>query len=425
MHEARCLLSLYAKTIEPFGFGLPDFPASAELTPVILSAIACVASLHSPSSDLRARQLQLRADILDRTLPYAPTTAEDDFNPESGIGTEEVVGACIWSAYDGSEDAWKVARAARWWSEKYSYETGPHAGLTVGEMVAILPPVRHVSIHDRVRVWLTAFLAELHQCEIHDKVPIMQVVDPAQYSQALMAESSSGSMTKQDAVLVFYARVAFLIARARLECRNPEELVQMTRDLTASWCTTRALLATNPDRRDTYDHTLDLHYTLAKAHVLSRACRIYEERSAAMTAQDDVGMTTAAYVSRSQACQTACLDSLQLLLNPNAGFVGSLAALPSIYLFWIARCAVFLLELCRIDSLHHRLGLLVQGQSDDIVHTVGRFMQQYLTDLAACDTQITLPGQGDSEPVCEVMRHPAMEAALAVTDLLASVQATV
>uniref|UniRef100_V5EBB1 Uncharacterized protein n=1 Tax=Kalmanozyma brasiliensis (strain GHG001) TaxID=1365824 RepID=V5EBB1_KALBG len=150
MHEARCLLSLYAKTIEPFGFGLPDFPASAELTPVILSAIACVASLHSPSSDLRARQLQLRADILDRTLPYAPTTAEDDFNPESGIGTEEVVGACIWSAYDGSEDAWKVARAARWWSEKYSYETGPHAGLTVGEMVAILPPVRHVSIHDRI-----------------------------------------------------------------------------------------------------------------------------------------------------------------------------------------------------------------------------------------------------------------------------------
>ncbi len=56
-------------------------------------------------------------------------------------------------------------------------------------------------MQDRVRVWLSAFVAELHQCEIHDKEHgIMELIDPSQYSQALVAEGGQGQrLTKQDA----------------------------------------------------------------------------------------------------------------------------------------------------------------------------------------------------------------------------------
>lgn len=423
-NEARSLFTHYAKAIEPLGLGFPEFPASSELTPVLLSAITAVTSLLSPSPELRSRQPRLQNDILDRTLPYAPTTAEDEFNPESGIGTEEVVGACIWSTYQGSMEAWKVARAARWWSEKYSYETGPHAGLTVGEMVAILPPVRHVSMQDRVRVWLTAFTTELHQCEIHGKESIMQLVDPAQYGQALMADISETSMTKQDAALVFFSRVAYLVARSR-ESGDAETLLEVTRKITLSWCTTRALLATDPDKRDAYDHTIDLHYLLAKTSVLVRACRAREERLDANATSEDITLTTAAFVSTSQTCQNAAMDSIKLLLSPNARFVGSLAALPSIYHFWIAQSAVFLLELCMIDGMHYRLGMLVAGQMDEILATVRELLRQYLAELSACSTKIEVTeASDDGEVRHETIKHPALDAALAVAEVLAGVQAT-
>ncbi|SPO21915.1 uncharacterized protein UTRI_01902_B [Ustilago trichophora] len=436
-HEARSLFSLYAKAIEPFGFGFPDFPASADLTPVLLSAITSVSSLHTPSLDLRARQLRLRTDVLDRTLPYAPSTAGDEFNPESGIGTEEVVGACIWSSHEGSSDAWNVARAARWWSEKYSYETGPHAGLTVGEMVAILPPVRHVNLQDRVRVWLTAFIAELHQCEIHSKEPIMELIDPTQYGQALIQEQNpsctpestgKAGTTKQDAGLVFFSRVAYLVSRAKTTKVSPEELLAVAEEITASWCATRALLSTEPEKKDTYDHMIDLHHSLARASLLIRACSLHEERCSAEGAtHKDVGMATAALVSCSRICQSVCLDSIRLLLSPGAALVGNLAALPSIYHFWIGGCLMFLLELCSPDRLHYRLGLLAGGQLDEILRTVEAFMGHYLEELSACSTPILVEelqqGEGE-EGSFEVVKHPATEAALVVADLLACVRAT-
>ena len=423
-HEARSLFSLYAKTVEPFGLGFPDFPASSDLTPVLLSAITCVAALHSPSTDLRVRHLRLRTDVLDRTISFAPLSAEDEFNPESGIGTEEVVGACVWSSYEGSDEGWKVARAARWWSEKYSYESGPHAGLTVGEMVAILPPVRHVNMQDRVRVWLTAFMTELHQCEIHDKEPIMELVDPTQYGQALGEGSNSRQMTKQDTGLVLFSRIAFLLTHARLYVRKPEELVKLTREVTASWCAARALLATERDQKDVYDHTIDLHHALAKASILIRACRTYEDYCAKAKAHDDVDSATGALVHCANICQSACMDSIRLLLTPRAGFMGNLAALPSIYHYWIDGCLVFLLRLCMPDNLHCQLGLLVEGQLDDILRTVGTFTQQYTAELSACSASIVVEEQQESEPRYETIKHPATDAALAIVDMLASVQAT-
>lgn len=430
-HEARSLFSLYAKRIEPFAFGFPDFPASSELTPVLLSAIATVASRHS-HADLRERQLRLRADVLDRTLPYAPTTAEDEFNPESGIGTEEVVGACIWSAYDASPDAWRVARAARWWSEKYSYESGPHAGLTVGEMVAILPPVRPVNMQDRVRVWLAAFLAELHQCEIHDRQPIMQLVDPSQYGQALTSDLHASStrstspgglgMTKQDAALVFYCRVAFLITKSR-GVGDAEELLKLSREITGCWYEARAKLATDPDRKDECDHTIDLHHALAKARTLVMACRAYETRCTGAATPEQASAATASPISCAQQCQSACMDVLRLLVAPRAGLVGSLAVLPLIYHHWITGCLVFLLQLCEPDGQFYRLGLLAAGQLEDVLRTVDGFVQQYVGELAQCTSSVPIEGQ-DEQHAHESVHHPALEPALAIAELLAGVRAT-
>ena len=159
VNEARSLFVSYAKDVQPLGFGFPDFPASTEITPVLSSAILAVASLHSSSTESRQKHVALRHDIICRTAAYFPADYDDTFNPETGIGIEEVTGAAIFTSYDVSEEARMLARAARWWSEKLSYERDPGGGLTVGEMVAILPPLRHVAFRDRARIWLSAFVS--------------------------------------------------------------------------------------------------------------------------------------------------------------------------------------------------------------------------------------------------------------------------
>ncbi|SPC66988.1 uncharacterized protein UHOD_02562 [Ustilago sp. UG-2017b] len=414
-HTARSLFSSYAKHIEPFSFCFPDFPSTSNLTPVLLSSIITVSSLLSTSHQLRSLHLRLRTDFLDRTQPYAPLSPSDEFNPESGIGTEEVIGACIFSTYYPSPHGRQTARAARWWSEKYSYESGPHAGLTVGEMVAILPPVRNVNTQDRVRVWLSAFIAELHQCEIHGREAIMEAVSPCSYAQSLQLDANGVAGTKQDACLVFYARIAYLVAKAReTSGGGAEGLLELTRQVTKSWCETRALLGTEVERgRDTYDNTLDLHYTLAKASIYIRAHNALSSEGA--------GEAAAEVVTCSQACKSACLDSIGLLMREKAGFLGNLAALPAIYHYWIVGCVIFLLQLCSPERMFYRLGLVLNGEIDEVLWLVGLFMEQYVSELDGYSTRIVVE-EGEEE---EVMKHPAMEAALAVGEMLASVQATI
>ncbi|PWZ00530.1 hypothetical protein BCV70DRAFT_160571 [Testicularia cyperi] len=412
-NEARSLFALFAKRFEPIGLGFPDFPATADLTHFLLSAIVSTASLHASSHALKSKHLRLRTDFLERTSPYFPSSFEDEFNIESGIGTEEVIGACIWASYEGSDDAWKVARAARWWSEKCSYERGPQAGLTVGEMVAILPPLRHVSMLDRVRIWLSAYLTELHQCVIHDRDPITDLSDPEQYGSILLAEPTRQSkedpgqtglrITKQDVALVFYAKAAHVVMELRGEANRTKQRVLLDR-LAACYFSSKMRIGTSADQSEMVDHTLNLHYQLSRAYML---ITIVTRQQAAMAnrAADDAQAAWCGDVDR---CRTACLDALHQLLGARSGFVGNLATLPSICHFWIAACVSFLLQIC---------------SPAEILQSASAFIGRYTQELIECNTPI-LVDEEDPEGPFETIKHHAFDTAISLSDLLASVEAT-
>ena len=275
-------------------------------------------------------------------------------------------------------------------------------------------------MQDRVRIWLSAFTTELHQCEIHRKDPIMELEDPFPYSQALLMDRNT--MTKQDAGLVFYAQMAYLVAKTRrIDAVN--EHVEVMDEITASWCSTRALCATAPDGKDTYDHTIDLHYMLAKASILIRACQMLGNQEDENAQQLGLGERSTVLVRISQDARNACMDATRLLLAPKAGFSSNMAALPSIYHFWISKCLAFLVQLCRPEGLHYQLGLLAANQMDEILRTVGTLVQDYISRLTACNASIVIEDHGGEGPTYEVIKHPATDAAMAIADMLAGVQA--
>ncbi|PWN50656.1 hypothetical protein IE53DRAFT_83228 [Violaceomyces palustris] len=224
MHQARSLLVTYAREVQPFGFGFPDFPASPNLTPVLLSAITAAACLHS--TPLVHKRRALRNDVLERACVDQVFELQNALDPESGIGVEEVIGAAVMVSYDGGETSWKLSRVARWWSERMPYERVPTSGLTVGEMVAILPPLRQISMLDRVRVWLSAYLVEAHQSLMLDRPTIEPEADPYQCCSLLLKKVKSasypssvstakGEVSHQDLVLCAHAKLACILLHAR------------------------------------------------------------------------------------------------------------------------------------------------------------------------------------------------------------------
>ncbi|KAI3477039.1 hypothetical protein L1887_61336 [Cichorium endivia] len=325
-HEARSHFSLYAKRIEPFAFGFPDFPASSELTPVLLSAIATVASRHS-HADLRERQLRLRADVLDRTLPYAPTTAEDEFNPESGdrygggggcvyLECLRCLARCVEGGESRAGGGAKSTATSQFNSINFAWRLG----------------------YDETRCGTRLLLPR--------RIPHHQVKGCGGCRRAAQAQSRDyGLLSVRD--------------RAALELRRQNRQVR-------------------------------------------QQPRTYRVHSSA---------------------RARAMDVLRLLVTPRAGLVGSLAVLPLIYHHWITGCLVFLLQLCEPDRQFYRLGLLAEGQLEDMLRTVDGFVQQYVGELAQCTSSIPIEVQ-DEQHAHESVHHPALESALAIAELLAGVRAT-
>ncbi len=175
------------------------------------------------------------------------------------------------------------------------------------------------------------------------------------------------------------------------------------------------------EKKESCDQMVDLHYLLAKASVLMRACSALEVAS-----HGEMGAVNTALVTCMQDATSACMDTTRLLMMPQAGILGSFAALPSIYHFWIGGCLVFLLRLCQPDRRLCQIDILVEGQQRDILGAISTFMQHYISDLSTCDTAILVedPPIEIDEPRYETLKHPAMESALAIAEMLASVQAT-
>lgn len=170
--------------MQPHSFGFPTYPAAEQMTPIIISSILMVASLHEPYS--RQYYGTLKNDCLGLIRPDQEVHAELPLDPELGIGVEEITGACIASAWLGGEVGWKMARVSRWWTIGYlKHFELPDRNLTVGECLTILPPFRQIDLVDKLRIFLAAYVAEAQQAFILDRPSLAPNASPLPYVDAL------------------------------------------------------------------------------------------------------------------------------------------------------------------------------------------------------------------------------------------------
>jgi hypothetical protein len=180
MDRARSLFVFFAEKLQPHSFGFPSYPASEQMTPVIISSILMIAALHDPCS--RHHHLALKNDCLASIKPEQDVSATQALDPELGIGVEEITGACIASAWLGGETGWRISRVARWWTIGYlKHFEIPSRNLTLGECLTILPPFRQIDLVDKIRIWLAAYVAEAQHAFILDRPSLVPTESPAKY----------------------------------------------------------------------------------------------------------------------------------------------------------------------------------------------------------------------------------------------------
>lgn len=173
------------------------------MTPLIISAISMASSLHEPSS--RHHHAILKADV-KAALPDDELYESRDLDPELGIGVEEITAVCIASSWLGGEEAYRLARLARWWALAYLKQfdsdsqgttdsDGTGRSVTLGEALTILPPFRQIDLASKLRIWLEAYIVDAHQAFMHDKTPMAPHASPSYYCEALRTTMLSGSVT--------------------------------------------------------------------------------------------------------------------------------------------------------------------------------------------------------------------------------------
>ncbi|UZJ57239.1 hypothetical protein CBS101457_006559 [Exobasidium rhododendri] len=184
MDRARALFKYFAEKLQPHSFGFPTYPASEQLTPVIISSILMVAALYDPQS--RQHHQALKYDCMASIKPEQDVNAAQSLDPELGIGVEEIIGACIASIWLGGETGWRISRVAQWWATEYlKHFEIPSRNVTLGECLTILPPFRQIDLVDKLRIWLSAYIAEAQQAFLVDRPSWAPDQSPAQYVDAL------------------------------------------------------------------------------------------------------------------------------------------------------------------------------------------------------------------------------------------------
>ncbi|KAJ1034069.1 hypothetical protein NDA18_000941 [Ustilago nuda] len=189
MDQARHLFKFFARYLQPHCFGFPAYPASEEMTPLIIACILMVSSMHEPNSRQLFERIRHEAFssplLLDQSIDrHAP------LDPELGIGVEEITGACIAASWLGGQTALSIARLARYWAIGYLEHFEVRSAQTLGEWMTILPPFRQIDLVGKLRIWLMSYITEAQQAVINDKPSLFPESQPAHYCLGLLNASS-------------------------------------------------------------------------------------------------------------------------------------------------------------------------------------------------------------------------------------------
>lgn len=189
--------------------GFPTFPANEQMTPLIVSAILSVASLHDPV--LRTLHTELKTDCISQLDPNHDVDefANRHLDPELGVGVEEITSACIAAAWLGGEVSWHFSRVARWWSVDYLRHFEVREQPTQHESWSVHPPFRLIDNVDKARIWLAGFVAEAQQSFIVNR-PCLIPDSPSRHIEVgcsvwLVAKSACAQLTDYESQSLRYA----------------------------------------------------------------------------------------------------------------------------------------------------------------------------------------------------------------------------
>lgn len=236
--DSVVLFRFFAEYLDQYSFGFPTYRPDAIMSPMILASVMTVASLHH--AQLNRLHTPLKNDLIARFQTEDPSFPasdvyetlfstthnrsshlqsnlhfEKELDPELGIGVEEIVGASLFASWFGGRRAWMASRLARWWSAKFLRQQQHPAMMTMGEIMSILPPPRDLGKQDLLRVWLSAYITEIHQACMEGTASIAglssphAVCDSLQYSKGL-----SQRTTLRDRVLIIHSKIAWILSKA-------------------------------------------------------------------------------------------------------------------------------------------------------------------------------------------------------------------
>ncbi|SPO26883.1 uncharacterized protein UTRI_10346_B [Ustilago trichophora] len=236
--DAVVLFRFFAEYLDQYSFGFPTYRPDAIMSPMILTSVVCVASLHH--AQLNRLHTPLKNDLIARLQTDDPSFPcsdvyetlfsssahrsshlqsnlhfEKELDPELGIGVEEIVGASLFASWFGGRRAWMASRLARWWSAKFLRQQQHPAMMTMGEIMSILPPPRDLGKQDLLRVWLSAYVTEIHQACMEGTPSIAGLSSPHAVCDSLQySKGMSQRTTVRDRVLIIHSKIAWILSKA-------------------------------------------------------------------------------------------------------------------------------------------------------------------------------------------------------------------
>lgn len=237
--DAVVLFRFFAEYLDQYSFGFPTYRPDAIMSPMILTSVVCIASLHH--AQLSRLHAPLKKDLIARLQTDDPSFPcsdvyetlfssasyrssrhlqsnlhfEKELDPELGIGVEEIVGASLFASWFGGRRAWMASRLARWWSAKFLRQQQSPAMMTMGEIMSILPPPRDLGKQDLLRVWLSAYITEIHQACMEGTKSIAGLSSPHAVCYSLQySKGSSQRTTLRDRVLIIHSKIAWILSKA-------------------------------------------------------------------------------------------------------------------------------------------------------------------------------------------------------------------
>ncbi|PWY97100.1 hypothetical protein BCV70DRAFT_203180 [Testicularia cyperi] len=236
--DAVVLFRFFAEYLDQYSFGFPTYRPDAIMSPMILASVVSIASLHH--AQLNRLHGPLKGDLIarlqtdDHSFPCSDVYEtlfssslsgnsklqsnlqfEKELDPELGIGVEEIVGASLFACWFGGKRAWMASRLARWWSAKFLRQQQHPAMMTMGEIMSILPPPRDLGKQDLLRVWLSAYITEIHQACMEGTPSIAGLSSPHAVNDSLQySRGLSQRTTLRDRILIMHAKIAWIVSKA-------------------------------------------------------------------------------------------------------------------------------------------------------------------------------------------------------------------